>query len=109
MTAKDFEIIHYLTTKWLKSATFVKDKLTEKSIFMQNYTSSQLALRNGQDYDEIWVAMAGKIYDVTDSKMWKDGKHYEHWAGQDLTEELKDAPHTATVFEKFKIVGILVG
>ena len=28
------------------------------------YTKSQLALRNGQDRDEIWVAYKGKIYDV---------------------------------------------
>lgn len=71
------------------------------------YTRSQLALRNGQDRDEIWVAFKGVIYDVTDSKMWRNGKHYEHWAGQDLTEELADAPHGDAVFAKFKVVGVL--
>jgi predicted heme/steroid binding protein len=39
--------------------------------------------------------------------MWKNGKHYEHWAGQDLTEELSDAPHSEKVFEKFNPIGIL--
>lgn len=72
------------------------------------YTISQLALRNGQDRDEIWVAYKGIIYDVTASRLWKNGKHYEHWAGQDLTPELADAPHTATVFEKFQVVGTLI-
>lgn len=71
------------------------------------FTKAQLALRNGQDRDEIWVAYQGKIYDVTESKLWRDGKHYEHWAGQDLTEELPDAPHTEKVFEKFKIIGLM--
>ena len=71
------------------------------------YTHSQLALRNGQDKPEIWIAFNGKIYDVTSSRLWKNGKHYEHWAGQDLTPELKDAPHSETVFEKFQIVGYL--
>lgn len=74
---------------------------------MNQYTQSQLALRNGQDKEEIWVAVNGHIYDVTQSRLWKNGKHYEHWAGQDLTEELKDAPHLATVLEKFKVIGIL--
>jgi predicted heme/steroid binding protein len=77
---------------------------------MENYkefTLQQLALRNGQDKDEIWCAYKGNIYDLTNSKMWKNGKHYEHWAGQDLTIELKDAPHSEIVFEKFKIVGKL--
>lgn len=71
------------------------------------YTKGQLALRNGQDRDEIWVAYRGKIYDVSKSKLWRDGKHYEHWAGQDLTDELPDAPHTEIVFEKFEVVGEL--
>lgn len=69
------------------------------------FTRNQLALRNGQDRDEIWVAFKGLIYDVTTSKMWRNGKHYEHWAGQDLTEELSDAPHSDQVFAKFQIVG----
>lgn len=71
------------------------------------FTLSQLALRNGQDREKIWCAYNGKIYDLSSSRMWAKGIHYEHWAGQDLTDELKDAPHSAKVFEKFKIVGLL--
>ncbi len=71
------------------------------------YTKSQLALRNGQDKPQIWVAYLGDVYDVTESRLWRNGKHYEHWAGQDLTDELKDAPHTQKVFEKFKVIGRL--
>ena len=73
------------------------------------YSRNQLALRNGQDKPEIWVALHGIIYDVTSSRLWKNGKHYEHWAGQDLSEELKDAPHTVSVFEKFEAIGTLIG
>ena len=72
-----------------------------------SYTKSQLALRNGQDKPEIWVAFEGRIYDVSASKLWRKGKHYEHWAGQDLTDELKDAPHSQQVFEKFTVIGLL--
>jgi predicted heme/steroid binding protein len=71
------------------------------------FTKQQLALRNGQDKPEIWVAYKGFIFDVTNSRFWRDGKHYEHWAGQDLSDELADAPHTHTVFEKFKVIGVL--
>lgn len=70
--------------------------------YLPTYTRSQLALRNGQDKPEIWVCYDGIIYDVSESRLWRKGMHYEHWAGQDLTEELKDAPHTHSVFEKFK-------
>ena len=72
------------------------------------YSKAQLALRNGQDKPQIWVALHGMIYEVTASRLWRDGKHYEHWAGQDLTDELKDAPHTEKVFEKFKVIGKLI-
>jgi predicted heme/steroid binding protein len=71
-------------------------------------TKSQLALRNGQDKPEIWVAFNSMVYDVTSSRLWLRGKHYEHWAGQDLSEELKDAPHTEKVFDKFKVIGKLL-
>ena len=74
---------------------------------MKTYTRQQLALRNGQDKEEIWVAFENRIYNVTESRLWRDGKHYEHWAGQDLTLELASAPHTSKVFEKMEIVGLL--
>ncbi|MCU0382566.1 MAG: cytochrome b5 [Cyclobacteriaceae bacterium] len=74
---------------------------------MPTYTLQQLALRNGQDKPQIWIAYKGFIYDVSVSRLWKNGKHYEHWAGQDLTQELADAPHTEAVFEKFTKIGLL--
>jgi predicted heme/steroid binding protein len=72
---------------------------------LPEYTLSQLALRNGNDKPEIWVAFRGDIYDVTKSKLWRNGKHYEHWAGQDLTPELDLAPHSEAVFSKFDVIG----
>ncbi len=85
------------------SLTTDNEQLTTKT-----YTRSQLALRNGQDRDEIWVAYQGQIYDVSSSRLWRRGNHYEHWAGQDLTAELdKDAPHTAHVFDNFPVIGLL--
>lgn len=88
------------------SANFVVEK--DRIGIVKEYTKNQLALRNGQDKDDIWVAYKGQIYDVGSSRLWRNGKHYEHWAGQDLTEELTDAPHNEAVFEKFKVIGKLI-
>lgn len=74
---------------------------------LKTYTKNQLALRNGQDKEEVWCGYKGYIYELTHSRMWARGMHYEHWAGQDLTNELADAPHSADVFKRFDIVGIL--
>ncbi len=75
---------------------------------LKQYTRSQLALRNGQDKPDIWVAYKGLIYEVNRSRLWRNGKHYEHWAGQDLTAEMNDAPHNENVFDKFDVIGILI-
>lgn len=74
---------------------------------LPEYTRQQLALRNGNDKEEIWIAYKGLIYDVTHSRLWRNGKHYEHWSGQDLTAELEDAPHNANVFDKFEPIAKL--
>ena len=70
-------------------------------------SKSQLAMFNGSDKPEIYVAYKGVVYDVSASRLWKNGKHYEHWAGQDLTEELKDAPHAGWVFDRFDPIAVL--
>jgi predicted heme/steroid binding protein len=80
----------------------------DSSLTLPTYTRSELALRNGQDRSEIWIAWEGKIFDVTGSRLWKNGKHYEHWAGQDLTEELADSPHGRRVFEGREPIGVLM-
>lgn len=74
---------------------------------LKKITKRQLSLHNGQDKPYIWIAYRGRVYDVSESRLWLAGKHYEHWAGQDLTLELKDAPHTDIVFNRFKCIGIL--
>lgn len=74
---------------------------------LPEYTLQQLASRNGQDREEVWIAYQGIIYDVKKSRLWRNGRHYEHWAGQDLTAELQDAPHNANVFDKFEVVGFI--
>lgn len=76
---------------------------------MLTFTRAQLASRNGQDREEIWFAYKGIIYKATDSRHWRTGIHYGHWSGQDLTDELKDAPHAEEVFKRLEVVGKLEG
>lgn len=56
-----------------------------------------------------WVAVDGIVYDVGKSFQWIRGKHQElHFAGNELSSDLEDAPHGAEVFAKFPKVGRLL-
>jgi predicted heme/steroid binding protein/uncharacterized membrane protein len=49
---------------------------------------------DGKDGRPAYIAYKGIIYDVTKSRLWKNGSHLaKHAAGNDLTELLKTAPH----------------
>lgn len=57
-------------------------------------TPEELASCDGMDGRQACFAFEGKIYDVTRSRLWKQGVHMgRHNAGEDLTEALKLAPH----------------
>ncbi len=72
------------------------------------YTIDELAQRDGRTLPNIWVGYKGLIYDVTSSELFKDGKHYFHDAGKDLTLEMQDAPHMDDVMNRFQVVGRLL-
>ena len=42
---------------------------------LPEYNKFQLALRNGQDREEIWIAYKGVIYEVTTSRLCRKGQH----------------------------------
>lgn len=69
---------------------------------------TELANHDGRDGRKAYIAVNGTIYDVTESPRWGNGLHPpNHQAGQDLTEELKTAPHVRAVVERFPVVGTL--
>lgn len=54
---------------------------------------------------ETFVGFAGVIFDVTGSRLWKQGKHMgRHTAGSDLTLDFREAPHGPEVLDKFQAV-----
>lgn len=57
-------------------------------------TPDGLCQFDGKDGRPAYVAYQGIIYDVTKSRLWKNGSHLtKHAAGNDLTNILKTAPH----------------
>jgi predicted heme/steroid binding protein len=59
-----------------------------------NCTVEGLCHFDGRDGRPAYIAYKGMIYDVTKSRLWKNGSHVtKHAAGNDLTDILKNAPH----------------
>jgi predicted heme/steroid binding protein len=75
---------------------------------MRVFTKEELSKYDGSG-GVAYIACAGKVYDVSHSFHWKKGIHQvTHYAGCDLTDALKQAPHGFEMLEKFPIVGELV-
>jgi predicted heme/steroid binding protein/uncharacterized membrane protein len=57
-------------------------------------TPEQLFPFDGKEGRPAYIAYKGIIYDITNSRLWKNGQHMmKHHAGTDLSEMLKQAPH----------------
>jgi predicted heme/steroid binding protein len=75
---------------------------------MRKFTTKELAQYTGKNGTPAYIAFKGKVYDVSRSFLWRDGKHQVvHNAGKDLTEGLDEAPHGADLLERFPLVGTL--
>lgn len=75
---------------------------------MKEVTPEELEKGTGTEDNPALVAVDGKVYDVTDSKLWRKGVHLKtHKAGKDLSQAIQAAPHGMEVFEKFEPVGVI--
>lgn len=75
---------------------------------MKEFTSEELQTFNGKDGNPIYIAFEGKVYDVTQSRLWSKGIHMNrHLPAKDLTSGLTAAPHGSEVFERYPQIGIL--
>ena len=75
---------------------------------MRKFTKAELLQYDGKDDHPVYITYEGKVYDVSDSFLWKNGDHQAyHTAGQDLTGALEEAPHGCELLEGFPVVGIL--
>jgi len=75
----------------------------------RRFTISELKEFDGKEGRPAYVALKGKVYDVSDSHLWETGNHLgAHVAGLDLTMSIANAPHAEEVLMKFKVVGELI-
>lgn len=75
---------------------------------MKTFRSEDIARYNGKDGNPTYVVYKEKVYDVSESKLWKGGMHMRrHQAGGDLTTDIQAAPHKPDLLERFPQVGVI--
>lgn len=75
---------------------------------MRTFTKEELSHYTGKSGTPAYIAFEGKVYDVSSSFLWRDGRHQViHNAGVDLTDSLEQAPHGAELLKRFHVVGTL--
>ncbi len=69
---------------------------------------ASLAAADGQEGRPARILYQGKVYDVSTSPRWKDGRHFgKHQAGGDLTAAMAGAPHGPEVLDRLACLGAL--
>ena len=74
---------------------------------MKEFTREELAKYNGKYGTKAYVAVQGKVYDVSSSPLWGNGFHKGHNAGKDLTYEISRSPHGTEILKDYPVVGTL--
>lgn len=75
---------------------------------MRRFTKKELAQYDGKDGKPAFIAFEGRVYDVSRSFLWQDGRHQVlHTAGVDLSASLVQAPHGADLLERCSVIGVL--
>ncbi|MGA8179119.1 MAG: DUF2231 domain-containing protein [Desulfobacterales bacterium] len=75
---------------------------------MKEFSIEELARYNGENGNPAYVAYRGEVYDVSDSKLWRNGMHMRrHHAGSDLTTDIQAAPHEPDILERYPKIGMV--
>jgi predicted heme/steroid binding protein len=89
------------------SAPAELDPINEEDLI--EFTLETLAEFDGRDGRMAYIAVDGKVYDVTGSPRWRNGNHNGYQAGQDLTNVIDEvSPHGRGVLARMRQVGTLV-
>ncbi|MCX7794198.1 MAG: CopD family protein [Thermodesulfovibrionales bacterium] len=87
----------------------LRRKLLQPVKKKEEFTLEELQYFDGKEGRPAYIAYRGKVYDLSGSRLWKDGSHArKHLAGNDLTDALKTAPHGEEHVLRMPVVGRIV-
>ncbi len=75
---------------------------------IKEFTPDEVAQFSGENGKPAYIVHQGRVFDVSNSKLWKGGLHMRrHHAGKDLTTDFQAAPHGEEVLARYPQVGVL--
>jgi predicted heme/steroid binding protein len=75
---------------------------------MKEFDLESLSKFNGNEGQPSYIAYKGKVFDVSESKLWNTGLHMKHHpAGHDLTADIEAAPHGPEKMDLYPQVGTM--
>ena len=75
---------------------------------MLKLTLEELAMYDGTEGNDAYIAVDGVIYDVTGVSAWTGGEHNGNMAGTDVSTVIENAPHGRSVLDNLEVVGEIV-
>jgi len=72
---------------------------------VKTFTAATLAKYNGQNGNPAYIAVNGKVYDVSNTQGWSNGSHQGYPSGKDYSKEIKNSPHGTSVLAGLAIIG----
>ena len=97
------------TTTSSTGNTSISPNTKGNGIQMKTFTKEELKKYDGQNGNPAYVAVDGVVYDVTNEKSWKGGKHKGVKAGNDVSEAMKSSSHGLEPLKKLPVVGKFAG
>ena len=104
-----------MVTSALITALYIGPRLRQKlrsplaACLSKEITPDQLSQFDGRDGRPAYIGYKGMIYDMSNSRLWKNGSHMvKHRAGSDMTGALPQAPHSEDKVLAMPQVGMLV-
>lgn len=105
--AQDYLVKRYVDAELLERT--IRYAIARNRGETRRLSLTELREYDGKEGRPAYIAYKGKVYDVTRSKLWRNGGHMgAHFAGRDLSGGLHSAPHGAEVLLMFHLVGELL-
>ena len=81
---------------------------TPQQVELPTFNAEELAKYNGKDGNPAYVAVDGKVYDLSAVPQWTGGSHAggSLSAGMDQSEAIMRSPHGKDVLSRLPIVGL---